>query len=303
MEYVEQSYSKWIRDQGGNLSKRYSAIDPADFAIKCTCGRDGCHRARLLKFREHIAELFRALRKVREEDIAVWEPSGWSSVLYALQMAASIEDVDADTGYVEDPMVFAVCETTIDYENAQSEMASKYVAAAIIFNFLWQAYEAVVAITARDELVRLNNGHRYGERGRRLLESRPQLTAHFRGTGDLVKLALLQCRKGGLMSDRCDSVEEKYGNDNLAAAAELAREFRNFVFHGGDEAPAHEHWGDALISRCRIYRFYSVSRLILYLIQSMCWIEHSDEAHVIEYGPEDEEIAVRAVFEGLQFTG
>ena len=74
-------------------------------------------------------------------------------------------DVEADTGFVVDTMVFALCEVTIDYENGQSEMASKYVAAATIFNFLWQAYEAAVSRTAPDELRRLAKEWRSGSAG------------------------------------------------------------------------------------------------------------------------------------------
>lgn len=300
---LENSYAKWVCDGHGTLKKRYTAIDPAQFAIVCTCGRKDCYRVRLLDFREHVAELYRVLLKLHDEEIASWEPCRWSSVLYALRMAASIEDVEANTGFVEDPMVFALCEPTIDYENGQSEMSSKYVAAAAIFNFLWRAYEAMVSVTAPNDLVRMNKEQRYGERGRRLLEARPQLTSHFRGISDLVKLALLQCRKGGLMNERCDRIEAKYRSNDLIAAAEIAREFRNFIFHGGDEAPGHEDWSDIVTSRCRIFRFYSVSRLLLYLIQSMCWIVHAGAPTRFEYGSDDDELTACEIFERLQFKG
>jgi hypothetical protein len=299
----EKSYAKWVRGENGHLTKRYHAIDPAEHAVVCTCGRDGCHRARLLPFREHIAELYRVIRDIHEEEIAVCDPSRWESVLYGLRMAASIDDVEADTGYVEDPMVFTLCEPTIDYEYGQSEMASKYVAAATIFNFLWQAYEATVSETASDELKRLIKEQRFGERGRRLLESRPELSQRFRGVSDLVKLALTHCRMGELMTERCERVEQKYGNSTLVAAAELAREFRNFLFHGGDESPGHEDWVDVATSRCRIYRFYSVSVLILYLIQAMAWIDHESDDERTEYGSEDEALTPREIFERLQFRG
>ncbi|MER8639728.1 hypothetical protein [Mesorhizobium sp. M1365] len=192
---INDSYARWIRNERGELEKRYLATDPADGAIVCTCGSPGCHRAMLLPFREHVAELYRVILRLNEEDLHVSEPSPWSSVLYGLRMAASIEDVEADTGFVEDPMVFARCEPTIDYERGQSEMASKYVAAAAIFNFLWLAYEAVVDTTVPDELRRLGKEGRLGERGRRLLEAKSEMSARFRGLGDLVKLALLQCRR------------------------------------------------------------------------------------------------------------
>jgi hypothetical protein len=299
----EQTYAKWVCDDHGRERRRYIATDPADAAIKCTCSRDECHRRRLLPFRQHVVEVYRVILRLHEREICAVGAHQWASTLYALRMAASIEDVDANTGIVEDPMTFALCEVAIDYDDAQSEIASKYVAAATIFNFLWQAYEAAVAQVAPDELMRLIKEQRFGERGRRLLEARPDIGARFRGTNDLVNLALLQCRKGGLMDERCQRVTDKYGNNALVAAAELAREFRNFLFHGNDQAPGHEDWGNRVVSRCRIYRFYSVSRLLLYLIQAMNWIEHDGEIERFEYGSDEDAVTACEILERLQFRG
>lgn len=301
----DKTYTKWVVDEAGRRSKRYHATDPADDAVVCTCGNQQCPRGRLLQFRMHIAEVHRVLSRLHEDELAFLDPAPWASVLYALRMAASIEDVEADTGFVVDTMVFALCEVTIDYEDGQSEMASKYVAAATVFNFLWQAYEAAVSETAPDELRRLAKETRFGERGRRLLEARPELATRLHGTTDLVKLALWQCRTGELMDERCDRVVAKFGDTSLVAAAELAREFRNFLFHGGDEAPGHEDWawGGEQAGRCRIHRFYSVSRLVLYLIQAMALIAHEADVDRIEYGSEDDEMTPCEVLERLQFKG
>lgn len=301
----DKSYAKWVVDDVGHRSKRYHATDPADDAIVCTCGKEQYPRGRLLPFRLHIAEVHRVLSLLHEEELAFLDPAPWACVLYALRMAASIDDVEADTGFVVDTMVFALCEVTIDYEDGQSEMASKYVAAATVFNFLWQAYEAAVSETAPDELRRLAKETRFGERGRRLLEARPGLTARLHGTTDLVKLALWHCRTGGLMDERCERVVAKYGDSCLVAAAELAREFRNFLFHGGDEAPGHEDWSwdGRQAGRCRIHRFYSIGRLVLYLIHAMALIAHEADVDPIEYGSEDDEMTPCEVLERLQFKG
>jgi hypothetical protein len=304
MKRRDKTYGKWTRDGGGELVKRYLATDPAEEALTCSCGRPDCLRARLLPFRAHIAELHRVIVRMHAEELATWEPARWTSTLYALRMAASIDDVEANTGYVEEPMMFAMCEPAIEFEMGRSEVASKYVAAATIFNFLWQAYEAIVPETAVGELNKLAKEGRNGERGRRLLEARPDLDRRFPGVGDLVAAAFHQCRNGGLMDDRCDNAEAKFGTDGLVAAAELAREFRNFVFHGGDEAPEHEDWGeDLVVARCRIYRFYAVSRLVLHLVQAMCWIIHDGDSRRMEYGPDDEELTLGEIFERLQFVG
>lgn len=187
-------------------------------------------------------------------------------------MAASIEDVDADTGYVEDPMVFALCEVSIDYENAQSEMASKYVAAMTIFNFLWAAYEAAVSATLPDKFKGLLKDGRLGERGRRLFEEEPDLAEHFDGLSFALSLAVNYCSKGGLFDERLSRARQRFSKLDFVFAAELCREFRNFVFHGEDEVPSHPDWGDAHESISRLRRFYAIGRLLILLIQALAWL-------------------------------
>jgi hypothetical protein len=291
----EKSYARYLKTSDGRLVPRYTAIDPADRAIRCTCGKPDCPRARLRPFREHIAELYRVLADIFQDQIA-----DWNGVLYGLRMAASIEDVVADTGYVEDPMTYALCETTIDYDDAESEIASKYVAGATIFNFLWQAYEAAVACTAPLELSKLLKEARLGERGRRLFEARPGTSSKFLGLGEIIGLAFFQCQRGGLFDVRLGRLKERFTDRNLVTAAELCREFRNFLFHGKDQSPSHEGWGSATVSRCRLYRFYTISRLLLYLIQALASIELTDDLTLIR---EDDNAPVpcRTVLATLQF--
>jgi hypothetical protein len=291
---MEEGYARYIRSADGTQVSRYTAIDPADEAIWCTCGKSECPRARLLPFRQHLVELHRVLSRLADED--------WGGVLYGLRMAASIEDVVADTGYVEYLEVFALCETTIDYENAQSEMAAKYVAGATIFNFLWQSYESAVARTAPTELVRLLKEERLGERGRRLFEARPELSARFPGLKALVRLALFQCRHGELLDDRLDRLTARFPEQDFVTAAEIGREFRNFLFHGEDKVPHHENWGSAALSRYRLYRFYTVSRLLLYLLQALAWIEVGEVTDSMESGSDRQVLQRRRALEQLQFV-
>ena len=105
------------------------------------------------------------------------------------------------------------------------------------------------------------------------------------------------------MEERCEQIQERYGKAGLVTAAELAREYRNFVVHGGDEVPQHEKWGDVVTARCRIYRFYSVGRVVLYLIQAMCWIVHEKDQKFHEYGSDDDAMTACEVFERLQYIG
>lgn len=282
-----EGYGKYIYLSDRSCRPRYIAIDPSKHADKCTCAKPECPRNRLRPFRDHVASLYRLVRGCIFEAFAFSDPHPWEGVLFPLLMAASISDVEADTGFVEDPMVFALCEPTIDYENARSEMASKYVAAASIFNFLWNAYEAAVAATATEELRGLLKDGRLGERGRRLFESRPELSTRFGGLDELVRLGIRLCELGGRFDDRLNKIRLRFTERDLVLAAELSREFRNFVFHGEDEVPDHPDWGDAQVAHARLYRFYVLGRLLLYLIQALASISVLPGADALEWGHHD----------------
>jgi hypothetical protein len=146
--------------------------------------------------------------------------------------------------------VFAFCESTIDFEQANSEMASKYVAGATILGFCWHAYESAVAVTAPTKIVKLLKEERLGERGRRSFEARPGLSAHFPGLREILRLSMHQCEHGGLFTERLNRLKAKFPTKDLILAAELSREFRNFQFHGEDRPPAHEDWNSAVVSHC-----------------------------------------------------
>src|SRR5215218_9104613 len=72
----------------------------------------------------------------------------WPGVIYALQMAASLEDVFADPSYVDDSEAAFWCRPAWDSDEEDREAASKYAAALIIFNFAWTAYEAAIETSA-----------------------------------------------------------------------------------------------------------------------------------------------------------
>lgn len=89
--HPDENYSRWIRAEDGRETKRYTAIDPAEVSIVCTCRRAECHRARLLPFREHIAELYRVILKLHEEDVGWASPSTWDTCFDALACINALE--------------------------------------------------------------------------------------------------------------------------------------------------------------------------------------------------------------------
>ena len=299
----DKSYAKTVRDASGNLHLRYRAIDPATDAIVCTCGKSSCPRARLLPFREHIAELHSTLTTLIDEGFFEAPDSHWHGVLYGLQMAASIEDIEADTSFVYDPIIAEFCEPTIDFDNANSEMASKYVAGTTIFGFLWHAYEVAVGSTALSELRGLLKEERFGERGRRLLESHSLPAADFVGLNEVLRLSKYHLLKGELYEIRLNKITARFPLEGFVQAAEVVREFRNFLFHGEDEIPHHPDWGDSVVSYCRLARFYTTSRLLLYLIQAFAWMEIApSETAILELGIKRLEMSPREALATLQLV-
>lgn len=265
----------------------WKAIDAADETIRCKCGRPECVVARIQPFREHISELYRTIAACHWQRILTPE---WEAVLYPLQMAASIHDVQADTGYVDDTMAYAHCESVSEYENAHSIVASEYVAALSIFTFVWTAYEAAVMATEPNafsgEAARGENG----KRGRLLTEIHSNLFDEFEGISNFANAADAHCNVGGLFDERLEKVRTRYPVKDFVFAAELVREFRNHLFHGEDQAPEPEQWSEPRETRCRIYRFYDVARLALFLIQLMACIGVETEPDVaFKHDPETDE--------------
>src|SRR5688500_7404182 len=91
-------------DDAGRPTLKCRSLDPAHEAFNCTCQRADCDMRQLISFREHIAQLFRALNVCDGANLLPgYEKDGesetWMAVTYHLHMAASLEDAFADTAY------------------------------------------------------------------------------------------------------------------------------------------------------------------------------------------------------------
>lgn len=135
------------RDVG---QETYRATDPASKYVRCNCGREDCWTYHLLPLRAHIAALYRAivsLGMARRFDNFSEHDDPWPGVIYALQMASGLEDLSSDPAYAQDDDARYYCESVADREDEDRELASKYTAALIMFNFAWTAYEAAIEIS------------------------------------------------------------------------------------------------------------------------------------------------------------
>jgi hypothetical protein len=144
-------------------------------ASTCACGAPDCvfRPGHLVPLRDHIARLYHTIGLANyERCLQDCSDHSWLAVTYHLQMAGSIEDLTADTGYVDLTSSIMMCRPAREYEARHSALASTYTAALAIFNFLWVAYEGAIKAGASTFLPRASTTIR----GRELMK-RPSLDA------------------------------------------------------------------------------------------------------------------------------
>lgn len=270
------------------------AIDAAVQAFACRCGRRECEVSRLAPFRDHVAGLYRSIALCHEAGLlpsytaADKTESSWSAVTYALQMAASLNDVSVDTAFVDPMDSWSWCEPVADFENAHSEMAARYFAGAITFNFIWGAYESAIRVTARDRWARAATAVR-GAKLAALLATQAEAIPIF---PRLTRGAQRYCVSGGGLNGELSKLSARFPTVGSAeSAAELARVFRNHLAHGGDAVPI----PDTVLSgsydaEARVYRLFAVARVLLMLVQLFASTALTDSQWLpTDDGDDDEE--------------
>jgi hypothetical protein len=236
----------------------YRATDPAGRYVTCGCGRDDCWTYDLLPLRAHMAALFRSLVALgAEERFADFSrhDDPWPGVIYALQMAGGLEDLSTDPAYANDDEGSLWCGSVADREHEDRELASKYTASLVMFNFAWTAYEAAIEISAAGEFVK----DKLPVRARKILQAEASEAAKIAGLDPSYKVARLLCGRVPSMKSELGLIETKYRLAPPPAAAELVRIFRNHIVHGRDGLPVES------VAPC--YRFYAITRVLLLLTQ------------------------------------
>lgn len=249
--------ARYDLDECGKPNLRYTEIDPMDSYVRCGCGKPDCWTTELRPLREHMSALIQAILSCGHEGLISGGQDPWPGTLYALHMAVSIEDVFVDPSYTDESNAALYCEPAWEFDEKQREQSSKYVAALTIFNFVWIAYEAAIEHALGPDFSK---------------EKLPvQARKFLKGTGknfeeSLVafepsyKLASRICVRIADIRGDIELIESKYGLSGAAAAAELARIFRNHIFHGKDSTPL--SGGLSMVAH-----FYAATRLLLMLIQ------------------------------------
>lgn len=238
--------------------KGYRATDPASRYVKCNCGHATCWTAGLLPLRAHMAALFQAITSLGFAERfpgADREDEPWPGVTYALQMAGGVSDLVCDPSYVYDDSAAFYCESAAEREDEDRELASKYAAALITFNFAWAAYEAAIEITSNEEPIK----GKLPVHARNILHTEASDAAKIRSLEQCYRYARKHCMHQPFLKNQIVASEAKYDLSGPPAAAELVRIFRNYVIHGNDTLPAES------IDPC--YRFYAVTRVVILLTQ------------------------------------
>ncbi|WP_299171148.1 hypothetical protein [uncultured Brevundimonas sp.] len=242
------------------MKQSYKATDPAANYVDCTCGKSDCWTVGLLPLRDHTAALYRAILTLGfEERFAEYDRGDdpWPGVIYGLELSASLEALTADPTYVSEDLSWTMCSAAWETDEESRELASKYAAALISFNFAWMAYEAAIELSVKDE----KYGGTLPVRGRQCFKSEAIEATKVASLPVIYRVAKHYCRDLLAVSDELDASITKYELSMPAAAAELARLFRNHIVHGRDPLPVYSE------EPCR--RLYAVARMLLLLIQHL----------------------------------
>ncbi|MGV2105352.1 hypothetical protein ACQZ4X_04700 [Agrobacterium vitis] len=256
---------RFRREEAARLGRKldqntYRATDPAKNYVRCNCGSEDCWTNKLLSVRAHVAALFRAIISVgvagRFADFSRHDEP-WPGVIFALQLAGGLENLSSDPAYSQDDDAAYYCESAAEREDEDRELASKYTAALIMFNFAWTAYEAAIEISATNQFFK----DKLPVRARRILEAEASEAAQISALEISFGVARRLCSRVPQLKSELDLIGTKYVLSKPAAAAELARIFRNHIVHGRETLPVES------VQPC--YRFYAVTRVILLLIQHL----------------------------------
>lgn len=129
----------------------YRATDPMGRYVRCNCGTADCWTAGLLPLRDHIAGVYQAILALGWAERFPGldrQDEAWPGVTYALQMAGGLRDLTCDPSNVTGDEAAFWCESAADRQDEDTELASKYAAALVTFNFAWSAYEAAIEISS-----------------------------------------------------------------------------------------------------------------------------------------------------------
>lgn len=255
-------------NRNGSAAGQYRETDAEDNVLartafsrlrfKCGCGQPNCWIPSLLDLRSHCAALFRAIVSLGySERIAntCRQDDPLPGVINALSMAGGIESFVANPAFVNDSEASLWCGTAWEAEKEERAYASAYAEGLVVFNFIWNAYEAAIESSSDGKFGK----DKIPVQARRLMAAESEQAGKVRNMGVLYRAARHFCLLDDRLKKEIAASESKYKLEMPAAAAELVRIYRNHVLHGREAPPIYN------MDPC--WRLHTIERLLLVLIQ------------------------------------
>jgi hypothetical protein len=220
----------------------------------------GVYETPLLALPDHIRKLRRMVKAVHGGYQRVRLPY-LDGVAATLSVAAALYDVNADTAIDDSSIVY--CGNVGDFADAESTVASRYLAATIMFTFVWMALEQAVRSVAPE--FKGSTGARGRNAFAALANVSSELDASLKLTWSLAAAA------GDMNEDLADLSPLLATASGPEAAFELVRRTRNAFAHGHMTPPQPADWGPGQLPPAspEVDRFFAATRIVLLLIAQL----------------------------------
>ena len=196
----------------------------------------------------------------------------WDTVNRPLQIAASIESVVANTGFVDQDNL-CYNKMAVEFEEYHSNLTSRYVKELTIFIWTWIAYENTVKILFKEK-----QNIKIGKYARELIKEKTNFHRLY-GMELLEKRALkiLQCNEfQQIFPELYQKIMRRVQipiieGENEFLYMDICRETRNYFVHGDADIPTPRDWGEGVeydIDKDELVVFIGLNiQLILFTIQ------------------------------------
>ena len=238
----------------GRVEVRYMALDPV-------WREEPKQEGGMIPLRTHMSRLCLAANELLQRGSA----AEWYGVSQHLHLAASLNDLSADTDL---DGAGAYCRPAAEFDEANTEVAEKYLAGFIVFNLAWAAYEGAVEIVSEPFGMKQPKG----ARGRDLLVQLfgDKRFPHLR----TAVLEAFELRNSSCGAFNTAEMRRMIATGSMAGiGAEHLRGFRNAVAHGDIAKPMPGDWGDnsryCADNDPHIRKFHANTRIALLLTQML----------------------------------
>ena len=230
--------------------------------------------ATLVNERDHIARLYRIIaRDIETCDKKIpsqqkrFNEIDWNMVTTPLQVASSIEDLSADTSYVDDTQSVFYCSPAAEYEGKHSTLMSQYIKELTVFVWTWLAFENAIKILC-------NVRNRVSTRHALAFIRDNVGVVQLHGLRDIVQkasdLAPIEVREQAIKTSK---------DEPNFLFIHLCREARNHIIHGDATIPSPKDVEDCVESDSHSIFVRLLTQLVLFAIQTLLFAAFQGVSH------------------------